>query len=253
MTCANPPVPTNIKEIAILLDVDGTIIDLALTPDDVRVPSPLPETLAQLSALTGGALALVSGRPVRDLDELFAPLKLPVIGGHGAEFRLRNTELISNYPPLDPAIRQRFAEIAKIDPGIVVEDKEYSLALHYRLVPDRRAAVLEAAAEILAEFPSAPIELLPGKAMIEVKKIGYDKASAVRKLMTYMPFAARRPIMIGDDVTDESMFAVAPEYQGVAISVGRKRAHVSYQFERPADVRRWLEQTAQAARLPING
>src|SRR5262245_14399635 len=138
MTCANPPVPTNIEEIAILLDVDGTIIDLALTPDDVRVPSPLPETLAQLAALTGGALALVSGRSVRDLDDLFAPLKLPIIGGHGAEFRLSNAELVSNYrrtPPLDPHIRQRFAAIAKIDPGIVAEDKEYSLALHYRLVP----------------------------------------------------------------------------------------------------------------------
>src|ERR1017187_60012 len=123
------------KSIALLLDVDGTMIDFGPSPHEVDVSDYLRESLARRSRLTGGALALVSGRPIGDLDALFAPLKLPAIGGHGAELRGRGGEAIRSVAPLPQDLRRHLAEAATPGSGIIVEDKGYSLALHYRNGP----------------------------------------------------------------------------------------------------------------------
>ena len=123
-------------------------------------------------------------------------------------------------PPLESRIKRMFAEIAEAGPGIIIEDKGYSLALHYRLAPDTEDIVLRSVAAICAALPGTPIEILPGKSMVEVKQVGFNKASGVRELMSYPPFAGRRPIFIGDDVTDETVFAMLPEINGLPI-VGR--------------------------------
>ena len=117
----------NLRECAILLDVDGTILDLAATPREVRVPPSLRHDIARLSERTGGAVALVSGRSLNDLDLLFSPLRLPAVGGHGAEFRPHaGGELdLRRTVPLDVALKRKFATVAEIGPGIVVEDKAY--------------------------------------------------------------------------------------------------------------------------------
>ena len=120
------------KRIALLLDFDGTLVDIAPTPDAVHVPEDLCRSLARLVGLTGGALAVVSGRPIRDIDAKFSPLKLPVVGGHGAEIRVRDDEIISTVAPLPAALRRKLAAADKFDPGILIEDKGYSVALHYR-------------------------------------------------------------------------------------------------------------------------
>jgi trehalose 6-phosphate phosphatase len=240
------PAP-DLRKVAILLDVDGTILDIAPTPLEVSVPPTLRQTLQRLWERTAGALAFVSGRPVRDLDRIFSPLRLPAVGGHGAEFRVvaQDDAAQSRRPPLDSTLRHRLAEIAKAHAGIVVEDKGYALALHYRQAPEQEDYVRKTAAAICAESPQIQTELLPGKSMVEIKQAGFSKASGVRKLMARSPFADRRPIFIGDDVTDEDVFAMMPEFDGVAIRVGDKYSGEANHMDRPADVRCWLDHVSR--------
>lgn len=241
-----PFLTLDLRRCALLLDVDGTIVDIAPTPDVVRVPASLRRALSRLIARTGGALALVSGRPLVDLDRLFAPLQLAAVGGHGAELRLLDGSASDSRDPprLEPMLRERLTAIAGA--GVVAEDKGYSIALHYRLAPERQTLVREEVAKVCAEPWSTPIEILPGKAVIEIKRAGFSKASGVRELMRHPPFAGRRPIFIGDDTTDESVFAIMPELDGIALSVGRKIAGLAGHFDAPADVRAWLERLAPA-------
>lgn len=240
--------PAGFDQLAFLLDVDGTLLDLAPTPREVRVPPGLRETLSRLWQRSGGAVAFVSGRQIEELDLIFSPLQLPAVGCHGAELRPVADGKISKYAelePLDPRIKRSFATIAEIGEGIILEDKDYSLAIHYRLAPDKGPMVLQAAAALLADMSDCPIELLPGKFMVEVKPVGFDKATGARELMKFAPFTGRRPILLGDDITDESMFRIAPEYDGVAISVGARLKGVSYHFDEPTTVRSWLDELSQ--------
>ncbi|HLG80999.1 MAG TPA: trehalose-phosphatase [Bradyrhizobium sp.] len=249
MDIAAPSLVPNLQECAILLDVDGTILDLAATPREVWVPPSLRRDMARLSERTGGALALVSGRSVQDLDLLFAPLQLPAIGGHGAEFRphaggeLKARRVL----PLEAKLKRRFAAVAELGPGVVVEDKGYSIALHYRLAPALEGAITDAVARICAENASAQIEVLPGKSVLEIKHRGFSKGSGVRELMRYPPFRDRHPIFIGDDVTDESVFSVIAEFDGLAFSVGRVAAGVDGHFAEPGAVRGWLTRIADGS------
>ncbi|HEY7661721.1 MAG TPA: trehalose-phosphatase [Xanthobacteraceae bacterium] len=242
-----PLLPADLDELAILLDVDGTLLDLAPTPREVFVSHALRDTLKRLWERTGGAVAFVSGRPVSELDLIFSPLQLPAIGGHGAELRVvaGAAPEAPRLPQLDPALKRKFAAIAEAGPGIILEDKGYSLALHYRLAPDKEHVVREAAAQVCATIDAPAIELLPGKLVVEIKQSGFTKATAVRELMTYPPFAERRPIFIGDDVTDLGVFEILPEFRGIGISVGRNVPGVAACFERPTDVRHWLEQISR--------
>jgi trehalose 6-phosphate phosphatase len=249
-----PPLPNDFEELALLLDVDGTLLDLAPTPREVFVPHSLREALAWLWDRTSGGVAFVSGRPIGELDLLFTPLQLPAVGGHGAEIRAVAAAAPERprFPPLDSTLKRKLAAIAEQGPGIIVEDKGYSLALHYRLAPEKEAAVRAAAAAICASSAVQSLELLPGKLMIEIKQGGFGKGSGVRELMSYQPFAGRRPIFVGDDLTDESVFAIMPEYQGIAASVGRKLPNVEYHFDAPADVRQWLERVSRLEKTPVS-
>jgi trehalose 6-phosphate phosphatase len=240
------PVPRSLlprlEECAILLDIDGTLLDLAPTPREVWVPPGLARTLNRLLARTSGALALVSGRSLNDIDLIFAPEQFPAVGGHGAEMRvsLYSESVATHAPPMDKELKRRLAAIAKLSPGILLEDKGYSLALHYRLAPHAEKAIYEAVSLIRADLPNAPIEVLPGKCVCEIKHSGFNKASGVLELMTHEPFKGRRPLFIGDDVTDESVFAIMPDLGGVAFSVGRRAQGVAGHFDEPRDVREWL-------------
>ena len=227
---------------AILLDIDGTLLDLAPTPREVWVPPGLMATLNRLLEKTSGALAFVSGRPLNDIDLIFAPEQFPAVGGHGAEMRisLDNEAVAVHAPPMDKELKRRLAAVAKLSPGILLEDKGYSLALHYRLAPHAEKAIYEAVSLIRADLPDAPIEVLPGKYVCEIKHSGFTKATGVLELMAHAPFSGRRPIFIGDDVTDEMVFAIMPELGGLAFSVGRRAEGVDGHFDGPADVRQWL-------------
>ncbi len=225
------------RAIALLLDVDGTLIDLGPTPHEVHVSDELCRSLARLTELTGGALALVSGRPIVDLDRLFAPLTLAVVGGHGAEMRLTDGEHVSTVAALPPALRRRLVDVAVPGSGIIVEDKGYSVALHFRQAPHQEEKLRAHIADARTAFPGEALEVLPGKAMFEIKRPGIDKGAAVRVLMTHAPFAGRRPVFIGDDVTDEAVFAVLPALGGIGFSVHRHFAGLAGIFDSPDDVR----------------
>jgi trehalose 6-phosphate phosphatase len=240
------PVPRSLvphlSETAILLDIDGTLLDLMPTPREVWVPPGLSKTLNRLTQRTNGALALVSGRSLNDIDLIFAPDQFPAVGGHCAEMRIDpDSEAVAAHaPPMDKELKRRLAAIAKLSPGILLEDKGYSLALHYRLAPHAEKAIYAAVSLIRADLPNAPIEVLPGKCVCEIKHSGFTKASGVRELMTREPFKGRRPLFIGDDVTDETVFAIMPDFDGFAFSVGRRAKGVAGHFDAPSDVREFL-------------
>ncbi|MDQ2083814.1 trehalose-phosphatase [Xanthobacteraceae bacterium Astr-EGSB] len=253
MTNVLPPGEIILGETALLLDIDGTLLNFAPTPREVVVPPTLRDTLQRLWEKTGGAVALVSGRSLDDIALLFAPLELPAIGGHGAEFCPfpgGDSEVI-RLGPLDPTVKRKLATVRDIGPGILLEDKTHSLAIHYRLAPDKERAVLETVRTICGDFPDGMLELLPGNKVIEVKQSGFDKGTAVRELMRYAPFRGRRPIFIGDDVTDERVFPVLPEFGGFGFSVGRRVDGVVGYFDTPADVRWWLEVVSRERRPKV--
>ena len=230
---------------AILLDIDGTLLDLAPTPAGVLVPSSLQATLTILWKWTSGALALVSGRPLGDIDRIFAPLELPAIGGHGAEIRPSVTDekvLRRLVPLLDERLRRQLLGLATR--GVYIEDKGYSIAVHYRGTPELGPELHRAIASITAGFRSSAYEILPGKSVIEVKPTGFNKGTAVLELMELAPFRGRNPMFIGDDVTDEAVFAILADVSGTGFSVGRIVPGVTGMFDTPAEVRSWLERLA---------
>jgi trehalose 6-phosphate phosphatase len=233
---------------AILLDIDGTILDLAPSPQQVWVPTGLRQTLSRLDAFTGGAVALVSGRLLNDIDLIFSPLQLAAVGGHGAELRaMASGATVQRARPLAATLRRKLAGISELGPGILAEDKGYSLALHYRLAPERADAVRAAVDKICAAERPGTIEILPGKFVVEIKSPGINKADAVCELMSHAPFAGRNPIFIGDDLTDEPVFGVISQFGGLGFSVGRIAADANGHFDRPESVRAWLARIAAAA------
>ena len=193
----------------------------------------------------GGAVAFVSGRVVSDIDLVFSPLLLPAVGGHGAELRIDlSTDRGVAPPPLPGPIKRDFAIVGKLGRGVLVEDKGYALALHYRLAPELGPKVIATAQAIQERLPAGAVELILGKFVVEVKPAGLTKATGVEYLMSQKPFHGRRPIFIGDDVTDETVFPILPNYRGFGFSVGRRIAGTDGCFDDPRSVRHWLARAA---------
>jgi len=243
-----PPASLDLSRYALLLDIDGTILDIAPTPHEVQVPDELRRALKRLVIQTNGALALVSGRTLEDIDKIFSPLRLAAVGGHGAQIRTSpaagSYERRANF--LDNELRRAICQIGPHNPGVIVEDKGFSMAVHYRLAMEKELAVKDAVFAARAAFPEAPAEVLPGKAVIEIKMPGFNKGTGVRELMSYPPFAGRLPLFIGDDTTDEDAFVVLPEFGGMGMSVGRLIPGTAGKFQAPHDVRQWLDQISQS-------
>ena len=242
--------PFSRKSTALLLDIDGTLLDFAPTPREVWVDPELLETLKLLYTGLDGAVAFVSGRSIADIDLIFSPLLLPAVGGHGADFR---PDIASNDgatpPPLPKTIKREFALISKLGRGVLIEDKGYALALHYRLAPEKGPAVIEAVDRIRELLPPDAVEVMHGKFVVEIKPAGLSKASGVHAMMHEPAFAGRQPIFIGDDVTDETVFPIIPDYHGRCFSVGRTIAGTDGCFDDPAAVRAWLSRAAEALEL----
>lgn len=238
-----PPDLRDLNRHAILLDVDGTLLDIAPTPQAVFVPPTLRQSLAAVRERVGGALALVSGRLISDLDTLFTPLRLPAVGGHGAELRPHGEgdTIGQRAYALEEELRQEIVAIAARHEGVLFEDKGSSIALHYRTAPKQGLGLIHDVKHAFAEWNDPSIELLAGKAVLEIKHRGYHKGTGVRELMSLAPFNGRRPIYVGDDKTDEFAFAVMPEFDGIAVSVGRRISWVEHCIDSPAKVRAWLE------------
>ena len=203
---------------ALFLDFDGTLVDLAPQPEAVIVPAGLVPTLSALNQYLGGALALISGRPIEQIDEFLEPLRLPAAGVHGAERRAASGELtlLSTHP------LQRVEEVASAlvaqHPLLRLESKRGSLALHYRQAPELEGLCLAAIQAAVDESPG--LTLLRGKMVVEAKPGGASKGRAIEAFMHEPPFAGRSPVFIGDDSTDEVGFATVQRLRGLGVKVG---------------------------------
>jgi trehalose 6-phosphate phosphatase len=241
---ARPPSPAD--DWALFLDVDGCLVDFADAPDAVRLPRRLPSLLARLAQRLDGAIALVSGRPLAGLDRMFAPLRMPAAGLHGLE--LRNGELLKPSPGVPAAlagIHDEAMAIAVAYPGAVVEDKGPALGLHWRAAPAARDALRALAEAALPRLPG--YRLQHGDNVVELRPAAGDKGSAIAALLEQPPFRGRVPVFAGDDITDESGFAVVNAHGGVSVLVGaREPSAAHYALRNPNAVRRWLAAGATA-------
>jgi trehalose 6-phosphate phosphatase len=239
----NPlPVPPAVSaDWALFLDVDGTLLDFADVPGDVLVDPGLTDVLAVLHGRLDGALALVSGRRLAQLDELFAPLRLPATGLHGLE-RREEGHLEKHPRPraLDEAVAWGKA-LAQRYPGARVEDKGTTIALHWRAAPDAEDLLRQYADSILIDLPG--YHLQPGNMVVELRPDGAHKGTAVIDMLQHPPFKGRRPVFVGDDLTDEHAFAAVNSHGGFGVLVGsRPSSGARYGLHDPAAVREWLEE-----------
>jgi trehalose-phosphatase len=230
---------------ALFLDFDGTLVDLAPRPDAVIVPSGLVDTLAALSDFLGGALALISGRPIEQIDAFMQPLHLPVAGVHGTERRgAQGAMTLMSTHPLQHVEDAALALAARY-PLLRVENKRGSLALHYRQAPELEPLCLQAMQAAVQESPG--LTLLRGKMVVEAKPGGASKGHAIEAFMQEAPFAGRRPVFVGDDFTDEVGFATVQRLQGLGIKIGEGASVAWQRLASPAALRYQL-QTAVAAK-----
>lgn len=234
---------------AFFLDVDGTLVDIAAKPDSVRVTDEQRRLLAALREATEGALALVSGRPVAGIDALFSPLTLAAAGQHGLERRDARGSF-HRHPAPQEKLRATAPELLAFaggHPGLVLEDKGASFALHYRLVPHLAEAVAALMNELAAQLGEG-VELQHGKMVVELKPAGHNKGTAVEEFMREPPFAGRTPVYIGDDLTDEHAFEVVNRLGGHTVKVGEGVTQARWRFADVAAVRAWLEAFLDATR-----
>ena len=235
--------PTLTASTAIFLDFDGTLVDLAAQPDLVVVPQGLINLLSQLSKQLNGALAIVSGRSLADLDAYLAPLKLPSAAEHGAVQRLANGQATAAAsPPLHDIVRVASA-LAAQHAGLRVEIKLHALALHYRHAPELESFCLEAMAEAVKRTPG--LEMLRGKFVLDIKPAGITKGTAIQQLMDKAPFKGRSPLFAGDDTTDEAGFSVVQSLGGETIKVGAGTSLARYRHADPFTFRQWLHDSGK--------
>ena len=228
---------------ALFLDVDGTLLDEAATPEGVVAPESLLANLGRLETALGGAMAIVTGRTLADLDLLFQHLRIRAAGVHGAQMRFDPAQRapIEEFPVLPDrlwrALNVRLAEF----PGTFAENKRFSFAVHFRARPDAAARLRSALEPLVAAESAFGLVLAEARLAYEIKSPGFDKGLAIAKFMSCPPFAGRTPIFIGNDATDDFGFAAVVDRGGLAYSVGERRPKALAMFPDPGTVRRWLE------------
>ena len=208
-------------QLAIFTDFDGTLVEIAETPDAVEVPSGLADQLHRAAHDLDQAFAVITGREIADIDRFLSPLHLPVAGAHGAQRRKADGTLLA----LDEAVSEGAEAIATTlapllteYPDLILEPKDGAVALHFRQAPHLEQECLSAMQEAVAPYPD--FTLVPGKMVIEARPAAFDKGGALRAFMQEEPFLGRTPIFIGDDATDEDAFRVAQELGGMGIKLG---------------------------------
>jgi trehalose 6-phosphate phosphatase len=242
-----PTLPTPAADWALFLDVDGTLVEIAAEPDGVEVGDHLVALLGRLDARFDGAIALVSGRTIETLDRLFAPLRLKAAGNHGLERRGNGGRIVRplRAPEMDD-VRAAMAGFAAANPGVIVEDKSLSVALHYRNCPRAADAAARLARRLTERFVGRLV-IQPGKMMVEVRPDQGDKGTAIAQFLGEPPFAGRIPVFIGDDVTDEDGFRLINARGGHSVRVGNgSETSADFQVPDVVGVIRWLEEIANA-------
>lgn len=229
--------------VALFLDVDGTLLDFAQLPDAVVTPPGLVESLAAAQRKLGGAVALVSGRPLAQLDRLFAPLRLRASGVHGAEIRLdphKEIAKLAGVVEMPESLWNDILRITRRFPGTLAENKGFSYAVHFRLAPWCEAPLRAAIEGAVAAQPPSSVEIMDAHFALDLKRPGSNKGLAIEAFMATPAFSGRTPVFVGDDKTDESGFAVASSAGGFGYAVGELLRGAVGVFKKPGDVRDWL-------------
>jgi trehalose 6-phosphate phosphatase len=234
-----PPPPA--LDWCLFLDVDGTLVELTDTPSQTVADPEINSLLREVAERLGGAVALVSGRKIATLDELFAPLTLPAAGLHGVERRkagggIQGASFVDSQ--LDRA-RSAMKTLVEAHPGTLLEDKDRTIAVHFRLAPQLEETLRRAIVDI-AKPLGTNYHIQSGKMLFEIKPRGFSKATAIQAFMKESPFSGRRPVFAGDDLTDQDGFAVIEAQGGISIGVG-DRVRGEYYLENVAAVRSWLK------------
>ena len=226
---------------ALFLDIDGTLIDIAPSPDSVAIPPGLAALIEGLTGALGGALAVLTGRAIDEVDRFLAPLTPVAAGIHGAELRIsRGGEVEFTAEPIDPPVIEAVKDVMRAEPGVFVELKRASIAVHYRLAPDAGPRIELALQGVVGESHDHLI-LCKGRKVLEIMPRHISKGAALERIIDLPAFRGRRPIMIGDDVSDLSAFASAERLggRGLKVSGGEYTADEAT-FHNPTEVREWL-------------
>lgn len=241
-TSATSPIPSIQRDWALFLDLDGTLIELAATPDSVVAPPGTAQRLEKVRDALAGALAIVSGRPIAELDRILHPFRSAAAGLHGLEWRgadgIREATSFDSQV-LDPA-RKALAAFAAQRPGVLLEDKGASLALHFRRAPHQAKEASDVMESCEAAIPG--VHLQRGKMVIELKPDHSGKGTVVQHLSESPPFAGRLPVFVGDDLTDEDGFRAVNDLGGWSIKVGPGQTIARSIMPDVSAVHRWLEQ-----------
>lgn len=229
----------------LFLDVDGTLLEFAARPDDVRTDEPLRKLLARLESALQGAVALVSGRPIAQLDRLFAPKHWPAAGLHGLERRDASGRIHrkSDFDAAMPRLRRELTRIIDRVPGAFIEDKGPAIAVHYRAAPHAADGLRRATTTLVRRIDSR-YTVLDGKMVLEIVPEGASKQLAIRAFLAEPPFAGRRPIFIGDDATDCGGLREVERHGGLSVVVGCD-APAMLTADGPGEVRRMLSRLAE--------
>ena len=238
----SPPATIDSAHTALFLDVDGTLLEIRDRPEEVSADSELVGLLHRLSSAVGGALSLISGRSIAQIDRIFAPGRFPAAGSHGAELRLHARDDVDATAHSLPAeVLARLSELADSHEGLLLERKNGGASLHYRMAPDLEGRCRQLVDELMAGI-GQEFRLIPGKMVFELAPRGHDKGQAIAAMMNRKPFAGRQPVFVGDDVTDEDGFRTVNAMRGVSVRVGEDRdSAAAYTLGSVADVRHWLE------------
>jgi len=235
------PTIAGLGSIALFLDLDGTIVEITELPQQVRVEPATVELLARLARRLDGALAIVSGRSLADIDRLFAPLVLPAAGVHGLMRRDAGGRVHAGY--LDASVIRSVTEALKQAlPALLIEPKPGAVAVHYRTHPELAHDCYAAVRDVVEGRDD--LEIVHGKMVYEVKMKGASKGTAIGAFMAEPPFIGRLPVFAGDDVTDEDGFAVVEAMGGHSIKVGDGRTRARWSIATAAALVEWLASLA---------
>jgi len=239
---------------ALFLDFDGTLVDIVERPDAVAVEPELPRILTRLKERLGGALAIISGRPVAFLDGRFAPHRFDMAGLHGLEHRIAGRLSMCD-PEEHPALREMVARLSGIvadKDGVLIEDKGCSVAIHWRLAPHEKDFALSTA-RAAVEALGDNYRIQYGKAVAEILPSAAGKGKVIERFLEEPPYRGRHPIFVGDDLTDENGFKTVNAHGGLSVRIGAGETVAKVRLGTPADLRHCLSTWALEGSLPFRG
>lgn len=236
------PLNLTANHYAFFFDIDGTLAELQATPEAVSIPPAVITNLEQLAKANHGALAVVSGRPLEQIDSLLAPLQGAAAGIHGAQLRTAQGQhsQLNMAAGVLAEIAQQLESATDHWPGVLIEKKPVAFALHYRQAPEYQQQLFALATQLCQTYPEFTLQ--PGKCVWEIKPRACNKGVAIQQLMSHPPFQGRVPLFVADDVTDEAGFHWVNQQQGVSIKVGSGQTAAQFRLQSVAQLHQWLEE-----------